>query len=45
MYVPQRRYIAQVHQHVLKNVEKDVDKMESTLLALDVENPLTSSVI
>ena len=40
---------AQVHQHLLKNVErpssKDVDKMESTLLTLDVENRLTSTVI
>ena len=36
--------IAQIHQHVLNNVErpisKDVDKMESTLLSLDVENHL-----
>ena len=40
---------AQVHQHLLKNVERPikevVDKMESTLLTLDVENRLTSSVI
>ena len=40
---------AQVHQHRLKNVErlisKDVDKMESTLLTLDVENHLMSSAI
>ena len=40
---------AQVHQHLLKNVERPfkevVDKMESTLLTLDVENHLMSSAI
>ena len=39
----------QVHQHRINIVErpisKDVDKMESTLLTLDVGNRLTSSVI
>ena len=39
----------QVHQHLLDNVErpisKDVEKMESTLLILDVENRLMSSAI
>ena len=41
--------LTQVHQHLLDNAErpisKDVDKMESTLLTLDVENRLTSSAI
>ena len=39
----------QVHQHLLKNVERPIkevaDKMESTLLTLDVENHLMSSAI
>ena len=39
----------QVHQHLLDNVgrpiSKDVEKMESTLLTLDVENHLMSSAI
>ena len=41
--------LTQVHQHLLDNVErpisKDVDKMEFTLLTLDVENLLRSSAI
>ena len=41
--------LTQVHQHLLNSVERPikevVDKMESTLLTLDVENHLTSSAI